>query len=176
MHQFYASTNIKIPYHLSQSVLVALAIAKKAILINWKNNQSLNFTHWLNLLAEHVIGEYISNCLLGGLGFFLAQWPSVLVGSGSATGCGAGDGCSALLVLPGPFPVFLACCGWGGSWWALCVWHLLCFCTLGGSQHIPYTLSYTLIWLGCSVVTFFPIWTPCLWRSTRKFSNNPNGG
>lgn len=39
-------------------LLTALTIAKKTILINWKNRNDTNITHWKNLLIEHISLEY----------------------------------------------------------------------------------------------------------------------
>lgn len=44
-----------LPNNQSQSTFAALAIAKKTILIHWKNKQALSIIHWLNLLREHIL-------------------------------------------------------------------------------------------------------------------------
>ena len=65
---------ISLPLHLSQSVLVALTIAKKTILMNWKNKQSLNISQWLNLLSEFISLEKISATRKNQLTLFTKRW------------------------------------------------------------------------------------------------------
>uniref|UniRef100_A0A8C5GQH1 Reverse transcriptase zinc-binding domain-containing protein n=1 Tax=Gouania willdenowi TaxID=441366 RepID=A0A8C5GQH1_GOUWI len=47
-------TMLQPPANQSQSILAALAIAKKTILLNWKDKKSLNINQWQNLLTEFI--------------------------------------------------------------------------------------------------------------------------
>ena len=42
---------------INKPLLIALTIAKKTILINWKSKQAINIKHWKNLLANYISGE-----------------------------------------------------------------------------------------------------------------------
>ena len=60
------------------ATLAALAIAKKTILLNWKNKQSININHWLNLLIEYISMEKISASLKNQLKHFTEMWSSFI--------------------------------------------------------------------------------------------------
>lgn len=53
-------TTTTLPDALIQPTLAALTIAKKTILVNWKDKKALNINHWLNILTEHISLEKIS--------------------------------------------------------------------------------------------------------------------
>uniref|UniRef100_A0A3Q1CLT5 Reverse transcriptase domain-containing protein n=1 Tax=Amphiprion ocellaris TaxID=80972 RepID=A0A3Q1CLT5_AMPOC len=57
-----------------QPTLAAIAIAKKTILVNWKDKKALNITHWLNLLTEHISLERISAIRKNQLDSFKEKW------------------------------------------------------------------------------------------------------
>ena len=57
-----------------QPTLAALSIAKKTILVNWKDKKALNITHWLNLLTEHISFEKISATRKKQLVSFTKKW------------------------------------------------------------------------------------------------------
>ena len=63
---------------LSQSVLVSLAIAKKTILLNWKNKQSLNITQWQNLLIDYILLDKIAATKKQQLTDFTEKWSPFL--------------------------------------------------------------------------------------------------
>ncbi|XP_051807419.1 uncharacterized protein LOC127534961 isoform X1 [Acanthochromis polyacanthus] len=67
-------TTTDLPRKQSQSLLVVLAIAKKTILVNWKNKQSLNINLWLNLLINHISMEKISASNKNQLLNFIQTW------------------------------------------------------------------------------------------------------
>ena len=52
---FYSSKN--------KLLLVALTIAKKTILLNWKSRNSLNLAQWKNLLSEYISLENLASPL-----------------------------------------------------------------------------------------------------------------
>ena len=60
--------------NLFQPTLAALTIAKKTILVNWKDNKVLNINHWLNLLTEHISLEKISANRKNPLKSFREKW------------------------------------------------------------------------------------------------------
>ncbi len=41
-------------------LLVALAIAKKTIFLNWKSRNTIHIAHWKNLLIDYISLEYFS--------------------------------------------------------------------------------------------------------------------
>uniref|UniRef100_A0AAQ5ZBJ0 Reverse transcriptase domain-containing protein n=1 Tax=Amphiprion ocellaris TaxID=80972 RepID=A0AAQ5ZBJ0_AMPOC len=57
-----------------QPTLAAIAIAKKTILVNWKDKKALNIIHWLNLLTEHISLERISAIRKNQLDSFKEKW------------------------------------------------------------------------------------------------------
>ena len=67
-------TTTTLPDIQYQPTLAALAIAKKTILVNWKDKKALNITHWLNLLAEHISLEKISATKKKQLASFTEKW------------------------------------------------------------------------------------------------------
>ena len=58
----------------SQPTLAAIAIAKKTILVHWKDKKALNIIHWLNLLTEHISLEKISATRKKQLDSFKEKW------------------------------------------------------------------------------------------------------
>ena len=63
-----------LPHMQVQPTLAALTIAKKTILVNWKDKKALNITHWLNLLTEHISLEKISATRKNQLVSFTEKW------------------------------------------------------------------------------------------------------
>ena len=54
------SSEINTSNQNTTSILVALSIAKKTILLNWKNRDQLSISQWLNLLSEYISMEQTS--------------------------------------------------------------------------------------------------------------------
>lgn len=53
-------SNININITVRRILLIALTIAKKTILMNWKSRKKINITIWKNLLFEHITMEQLS--------------------------------------------------------------------------------------------------------------------
>ena len=71
-------TTIDLALNRSQPLLVALAIAKKTILLNWKTKQSLNINQWRNLLIEYIFLEKIAATKREQLTDFTEKWSPFL--------------------------------------------------------------------------------------------------
>ena len=67
-------TTTDLPTKLSQPLLVALAIAKKTILLNWKDKKLLNINQWQNLLIEYISLEQISATQKNQQTHFVERW------------------------------------------------------------------------------------------------------
>lgn len=69
---------LDLPKTESQPILVALAIAKKTILVHWKDKHTLNVNHWQNLLIEHISLERISATRKNKSKHFIDKWSTFL--------------------------------------------------------------------------------------------------
>ena len=66
---------IKTPLRNHESfILISLPLAKKAILLNWKDRSKISINHWLNLLAEHSNLEKITAILKSKIDVYESTW------------------------------------------------------------------------------------------------------
>lgn len=70
--------NINLPINHLKALSTALTIAKKTILVNWKNKQTININHWLNLLLEHITNEKMSGEFRNQQKHFTEKWSPFL--------------------------------------------------------------------------------------------------
>ena len=69
---------LSIPQHLQTFILIALTLAKKTILLNWKDRNKLSVSHWLNLLTDHSNLEQLTSTVKDNLTTFNNTWSPFL--------------------------------------------------------------------------------------------------
>lgn len=68
---------VNISNHQARPLLASLAIAKKTILLNWKNKQNVSMNQWLNLIIEYITLEKISAKQSNKMDKYEQQWETV---------------------------------------------------------------------------------------------------
>ena len=72
-----SSTTISHP--LQTFILVALTVAKKTILLNWKDRTKISKYHWLNLLSDHANLEKLTHSHKDNITTFHETWSPFLL-------------------------------------------------------------------------------------------------